>query len=272
MELAVSSIAWTNEEEKAVAETLQRLGVKNVELALTKIWEDPTKVGYEEAQKVVKWWEGYGINVVAVQSMLFSRPDLKIFEDQNNRQECYEYLEKFIVLAGMMGIKRMVFGSPKNRQKGLLSSEAADVIAVEFFTNLANVARKNNVVLCIEPNATQYSCDYITTAKEGDELVRRINNEGFGLHLDTACMALAGDSLEESINSSIDIMKHFHVSSPMLEQVEYRKDIDHVSAASCLRKNNYVGYVSIEMRPGDNGTNCDRVEKAVNFAKTIYFN
>ena len=54
MKLAVSSIGWTNEEEQAVAEKLQELGVKYVEIAPTKLWEDPTQTIPKEATAYVE--------------------------------------------------------------------------------------------------------------------------------------------------------------------------------------------------------------------------
>lgn len=270
MKLAVSSIAWTNEEEQAVAAKLQEMGVRYVELAPTKLWDDPTKATPEEIRKVVEWWRGYGIEIAAIQSMLFSRPDLKLFESEENRQACLSYLKDFVRIAGIMGVRKMVFGSPKNRQKGNLSKEAADAIAIPFFTEIARTAENNNVVFCLEPNAPQYNCDYITTAKEGIDLVRRVGSGGFGLHLDAACMALAGDDLGVSIREGADILEHFHISSPMLEQVEARDDVPHTDAAEALRDSGYEKIVSIEMRPGDAGTNIARVQKAVEFAKQTY--
>lgn len=270
MNLAVSSIAWLPEEETQVAEKLRDLGVRNVELAPTKIWDDPTKATVDEAQKVVAWWKEYGIEVVAFQSMLFARPDLKLFENEQNRAECLRYLKDFIVLAGRMGAKKMVFGSPKNRQRGDMSFEDAFAIAKDFFAEIAVTAAENNVVFCIEPNAPQYNCDFVTNAKEGAELVRAVNHPGFGLHLDAACMALAGDNLGLSIRESKDILEHFHISSPMLEQVEERNDVNHVAAAQALRDVNYDKLISIEMRPGDAGTNVERLEKAVKFVQSTY--
>lgn len=270
MQLAVSSIAWTNEEEEAVAKILQQLNVHKVELAPTKLWDDPTTATAEQAQEVVEWWKGYGIEIAAFQSMLFSRPDLKLFQDEGNRRECLDYLKDFIALAGMMGVKKMVFGSPKNRQRGELSVEEADAIAIEFFREIGETAEKHNVVFCLEPNAPQYNCDYITTAAQGAKLVRAVGSHGFGLHLDAACMALAGDDLGRSIRENKDILEHFHISSPMLEQVEARSDVAHADAAEALRSIDYNKVVSIEMRPGDSGTNVSRVEKAVLFAKDTY--
>lgn len=270
MNLAVSSIAWAKEEEIEVAEKLRELGVTKVELAPTKIWEDPTKASAEDAQKVVEWWNNYGIEVVAFQSMLFARPDLKLFESEENWVECLQYLKDFIVLAGRMGAKKMVFGSPKNRQRGEMSYEDAFAIATNFFSEIAKTAEENNVVFCIEPNAPQYNCDFVTTAKQGADLVLAVNHPGFGLHLDTACMALAGDNISQSIHEYADLLQHFHISAPMLDQVEQREDVDYTGAAKALSDIKYDKVISLEMRPGDNVTNVDRIERAVKFIQSTF--
>lgn len=270
MKLAVSSIAWHPEEEADVAQKLQQLGVQCVELAPTKIWDDPTTTTKEQAEEVVEWWKHYNIDVVAFQSMLFARPDLKLFESEENRAECLQYLKDFIVLAGRMGARKMVFGSPKNRQRGDMGYDEAFGIAKTFFLELAKTAAENGVVFCIEPNAPQYNCDFVTTAKEGAELVMAVNHPGFGLHLDTACMALADDDIATSIRDYSNLLQHFHISSPMLEQVEQRDDVDHAGAARTLHDLDYNKIVSIEMRPGEEGTNVARVEKAVAFVQQTY--
>jgi sugar phosphate isomerase/epimerase len=270
MELSVSNIAWTNEEETAIAEKLQELGLKHVEIAPTKFWQDPTNISLAEAQAYADWWAGYGIKVSAFQSMLYTRPDLKIFDNCKNCEETSEYMRKFIELAGVMKSNRMVFGSPKNRQRGEMSVDMANNIAIDFFSKLGDIALKNNVILCIEPNAIQYNCDYITNTSEGIELVKGVNSPGIGLHLDIACMSLAGEDVADSICRSKDILEHFHVSSPMLDQVEARPDVDHVAAAKALRCIGYDKLISIEMRPGNPGTNVDRVEKAIKFVRETY--
>ncbi len=270
MELAVSNIAWSNEEESAVADKLVELGVKYVEIAPTKIWDDPTRISNDEALEYRQWWADRGIEVSAFQSMLFSRPDLKLFESEENRIETVDYMTKFIELAGVMGAKRMVFGSPKNRQRGEMAMEEAQDIARDFFSKLGDVAARNNVVLCLEPNAPQYNCDFITTANQGADLVRTVGSGGFGLHLDTACMDLVGDDIECSILESSDILQHYHVSAPMLGEVLSDTDIPHTKAASALREVGYKGLVSIEMRPGDVGDNVRRVEDAIRYVKSSY--
>lgn len=270
MRLAVSSIAWSNEEEAAVAEKLAELGVGCVEIAPTKLWEDPVSTDEVTARKYVEWWKSRGIDIVAFQSMLFARPDLKLFEDKQLRQEMADYLAGFLRLAGVMGVKRLVFGSPKNRQRGTMSVQQADDIAAEFFGRMGDEAQRCGVVLCLEPNASQYNCDYITTSEQGAALVERVGNPGFGLHLDAACMALEGEELGESIRMFGARMQHFHASSPMLELVTESAGVQHEVAANALRDIGYDGVVSIEMRPGEAGRNVQRVHEAVEYVKRAY--
>lgn len=271
MKLAVSNIAWTKDEEPAVAALLQKLGVKYIEVAPTKQWQDPTVAPADEVEAYKKFWESYGLEIVAFQSMLFPRPDLKIFEDEANRNETAEHLDKFIGLAGTLGAQVMVFGSPKNRQKGDMSDDAAEAIATDFFGRLGDRAQQDNVYFCIEPNATDYACDFVTTAQQGLDLVNKVGNPGFQLHLDIACMTLAGDDIVTSIKNAAPVLKHFHISSPMLMPVEDREDVHHREAAQALREIGYDRFVSIEMRPGGEGDdNLARVEKAVRFAQEVY--
>lgn len=269
-QLAVSSIAWTNEEEKDVANALHKLGVRSVELAPTKLWADPTQATDNEIGDVLDFWKANGQNVVAFQSMLFGRENLKLFEDEASRQETAKFLKDFIRLAGKMGARVLVFGSPKNRQRGNIAYEVAFEIAKDFFADLGDVAQENNTCFCIEPNPADYACDFVTNAQQGIELVKAVNNKGFGLHLDIAGMTLAGDDIAESIKNSASILRHFHASSPQLGQVEAAAGIDHGAAARALADINYKGLVSIEMRPAETGENVKRVEKAVEYIRDIY--
>ena len=71
----------------------------------------------------------------------------------------------------------------------------AEAIAVAAFRELGDCASRHRVIFCIEPNPTAYDCDFITGAGEGADLVERVDCQGFGLHLDTAAMMLAGDPI-----------------------------------------------------------------------------
>lgn len=269
-DLIVSNIAWTNDEEPEVAKLLAQINIRGVEVAPTKIWQDPTSISSKDIEDNLEFWQSNNLDLVAFQSMLFGRENLQIFNDQKTTQETFEFLSRFIVLAGKMGAGIMVFGSPKNRLVAGVDKRSGRIIALDFFKNLGEIAEENNTIFCIEPNPTDYGCDFITTAEEGIDFVTQINSPGLGLHLDIAGMTLSGDNISESIKNASGVLKHFHISEPFLGKVESKTKVEHKFASDALKEINYQGYVSIEMRPGANGENVSRVREAVGFAKIAY--
>lgn len=270
MKIAVSNIAWAAEDETSVAETLQTLGVRSVEIAPTKCFPDPTSTSSAERSAYANFWAGHDIEIVAFQSMLFGRPDLQVFGESSVRHETVGVLSRFIELAGALGAGRLVFGSPKNRivPEGMSSNEAQD-LALSFFTALGVVAHDNNTLLCLEPNPTDYGCNFVTNTAAGLALVQAVDNPGFALHLDAAGMTLAGDDLKDSIRSAGYRLAHFHASAPQLGPLE-NEIVDHAQASTALREMNYGGYVSIEMRPGKVGAAAAAVSAAVALARKEY--
>ncbi len=269
MKLAVSNIAWTNDEEPSVARLLKELGVRYVEIAPTKKWARPSEATAEEVEAYKAFWAGYGIKVVAFQSMLFNRPDLKLFGDEDLRRQTVGCLQEYITLASRFDVQALVFGSPKNRIKDGLTDKEVQAIAKDVFGELGAAATEKGTYFCIEPNPTEYGCDFITNARQGIDLVRAVGTEGFGLHLDIAGMALAGDDVARSIREAGSMLKHFHISAPFLEGVEAREDIPYGAAAQALADIGYDRFVSIEMKPEAAG-NIERVEKAVRFARQVF--
>jgi D-psicose/D-tagatose/L-ribulose 3-epimerase len=270
MNIAVSNIAWTANEEPDVAKALQELGIHHVEIAPTKVWDDPTNVSDADIQKYKDFWAKYDIEVVAFQSMLFGRTDLTLFDDEETRAKTADYLKKFIELAGRMGAEVLVFGSPKNRiVPESMTQEEAWQVAKTFFADLGNHAITNQTNFCIEPNAKEYECNFVNTAAEGLKLVDETDNLGFELHLDAAIMAMENDDPQASIENAREHLRHFHISAPFLQPIEEEK-VPHKAFAGALRGINYQHYTSIEMRPGDEGTNVERVQNAVKIAQKYY--
>lgn len=275
--LAVSAIAWEYTQDRAVGDIMQDAGVGQVELAPTKIWpdkiaHDPLSVTDDEIRTVVDAWAAHGVQPVAMQSMLFLRPEMTIFETNEGRVATLSYLKAFITLAGKLGVKRMVFGSPKNRRvpEGL-SEEDAWNIALDFFRELGGEAEKHGVVFCIEPNPEAYQCNFVTNAAAGARLVREVNVPGFGLHLDAAGMTLAGDSPDDILENA-DILRHFHISAPYLGNIAEDETVPHSAFADALKSIEYDQTVSIEMRPGQtHRENLTNVSGAIDRALSLYF-
>src|ERR1700737_3690596 len=92
MKIAISNIAWDARENARVAEIMSARNIGGVEIAPTKIWPDLSLADDESIAACRNWWEVRGIRIVALQSLLFGRPDLNMFSTADIRRSMLEYL------------------------------------------------------------------------------------------------------------------------------------------------------------------------------------
>ena len=263
MKLAMSAIAWEPPDDHAAARILSDHGFSGVELAPTKIFARPDAATEAEIAACRSAWEKRGLRIVAMQALLFGRPDLTVFGDR--REATLAYLSDVVRLGGGLGAGALVFGSPRNRARGSLSISQAWPRAVEFFGRLGAVAAEAGTCLCIEPNPPRYGADFIVDSKEALRLVEEVASPGFGLHLDAACAQLAGEDFPARIRASAPVLRHVHISEPYLAPVHAGGTIDLSAIAAALRDVSYGGYVSIEMKPAG----LEAVRAAARFAEAI---
>ncbi|MGH9631558.1 MAG: sugar phosphate isomerase/epimerase family protein [Bryobacteraceae bacterium] len=269
MKIAISNIAWEADENDRVAEIMSARRIKGVEIAPTKIWPDLAVVDDQRAIDLRESWTERGIRIVALQSLLFGRPDLTVFSAAGVRRSMLDYLSGVIRISSLLGAKVLVFGSPKNRQTGGLDPVAAMDIAVEFFSSLAAMAHASGVCIGLEPNPKEYGCDFVRTSQQALELVKRVANPGMGIHLDTAILAMTAEHFEDAVANCFDYLVHVHISEPMLGLVG-EGPTDHSRMARALASSGYRNWVSIEMRSGWRTDNTISVERALDFVLQTY--
>jgi D-psicose/D-tagatose/L-ribulose 3-epimerase len=269
MKLAISNLAWQPHEDIRVAELLQQLEIKGVEIAPTKIWQNPLGAAEAEIDSYRNFWRSYNIEIVALQSLLFGRTDLTIFASEAKREETKAYLLKIIKLGYNLGAKVLVLGSPKNRQIGNLNPHEVEAIAVSFFQELGKAAAKYEIKFCIEPNPTIYDCDFINNSRSGLELVKNTNSRGFGLHLDAAGMTLSQENIPVALADCYSELCHFHISEPYLQTIG-TGEVEHELFARNLQKLKYDRWVSIEMKAQDTNNNLANVTAALKRAIEYY--
>jgi len=270
MKLAISNIAWRDEEEE-ISVILENLDIKGIEIAPRKISSKlPELLSKKEMLNYKRFWKDKGINIIAMQALLYGKPDLKLFESSKIREKLYKYILNIISIANSLNVKIMVFGSPKNRKRNNLSLEEANNIAIPFFRKIGEAAHKNGIKFCIEHNPPEYDVDYIQTPLEALELVKKVNNPGFGLNIDTGGLILSNEGAETIIKCK-NFISHFHISQPFLTSILEADINTHKSFADALRKIGYSNWISIEMRPPNpDGNNADLIRRSINFIKKIY--
>ena len=246
MKLAMSAIAWDPREDEATARILREHGFAGVELAPAKIFPRPDAASDAEIASCRAAWEGRGLRIVALQALLFGRPDLTVFGD--TRDATFDYLSAVIHLGARLGAHALVFGSPRNRERGSLPVAKAWPLAVDFFRRLGDIAAQAGTCLCIEPNPPRYGADFILDSKEALRLVDEVASPGFGLHLDAACAHLAREDFPARLRASAHVLRHVHLSEPDLAPVRAGGTVDLPAIAAALRDIAYTGFVSVEMR------------------------
>ncbi|MFM9328684.1 sugar phosphate isomerase/epimerase family protein [Paenibacillus mesotrionivorans] len=269
MKLSISNIAWEKEEDTKILPILKEYGFLGVEVAPTKINNPVSAITKDQLQKYRDFWNSNGIQLNAMQSLLFGRPDIILFDSKEKQQEAIGYFGDIFTIAQVLGVQKLVFGSPKNRLiKGRDQKEVFSE-AVSLFEKIGELAHKKEVVFCIEPNPLQYGCDFVTTSIEALQLVKAVNHPGFGLHLDTGTMIINNESPANILEQCMPYIQHFHISEPFLDLIGSNTSI-HREISIILKEYQYSNWISIEMKNNIKLNNYEAVNEAIHFVAELY--
>ncbi len=246
MRIAFSNLAWPQETDDDALSLLADCGISGLELAPVKVFGDLEAADERAVTEYRKRAQENGLTIAAFQAYLFGRPELRLFDD-STRQDFVDLTKRTIDIAGWCGANRIVYGAPKSRDRLGREGRECLAIAADTFADIGRYAAERDVIFCLEPNPPAYGCNFACDASTAANLVRLVDSPGFRLHLDTACMTLAGDDIASAIGDNSDILAHFHASEPQLGDFS-TPETDHETAAQALRDNDYTGWVSIEMK------------------------
>lgn len=257
MKLAISNIGWTYESDELIYRWMKENGYSGLEIAPTRIFPESPYDKLKEARlwaKELNVKEGFA--VPSMQSIWFGRQE-KIFGTEKERQDLVDYTKKAIDFAEIIGCKNLVFGCPGNRNL----PEGADAsVAIVFFKKLGDYAARHHTVIGIEANPPIYNTNYINDTKSAIELIEKVGSDGFKLNLDVGTMIWNGEEAEE-LDGKAGCISHVHISEPGLKLIEQRKL--HKKLMMLLSKENYQGFVSIEMGKRNDVTEIRQVLKYV---------
>lgn len=265
-QLAVSNIAWSQHDDPELLTALRENGVAGIEVAPTKIWPAWQGVTPQSVNDYRRFMDDQGFCVPSMQALVYGKPELTVFGD--GAEGLIEHMKLIADIGAGLGATKLVFGAPKNRRREDLDLEQARAIATDVFRKIADICADREVVFCLEPNPSDYHCDFINNAAEGLAMVTRVDSPGFALHLDAAGMFLAKDNAQQAVADASSRISHFHASEPFLGHFADPQS-DHRGAAAGLREIDYRGWVSIEMRATE--TPLASVLEAVNHVKQVYF-
>lgn len=279
MKLSISNIAWTERQDETVYGWMRECGFEGLEIAPTRIFpENP----YEHRQEAAEWAHGlrraYGFSVPSMQSIWYGRTE-GLFGSPEERKNLTEYTKKAIDFAAAIGCHNLVFGCPRNRcipessvEKAAdgtrKENESVDAegrngggdreqkaewmeTAVSFFRELGEYALMCGTVIGMEANPPMYHTNFINTTGQALALVERVDSKGFLLNLDVGTMIANRENCAE-LAGRIHLVNHVHISEPGLKPV--RKRVLHRELSELLQREDYDGFVSVEMGKSEDGS------------------
>ena len=260
MRISISNIAWEKDEEPEISELLGRLGVSAVDVAPGKYFPDVSAASISDIRKVRSWWNDRGISIYGMQSLLYGTKGLNVFGEVDSQERLLQHLDHVCRIAEGLGARRLVFGSPKNRDRSGLSDKEAEDIALRFFSRLGDIAQSHGVVITLEPNPVCYGTNWVTTTKEAYAFVKELGNPGIAMQLDTGTVITNSED-RDTIASVKDAAGHVHLSEPKLLPLCLaplgHNDVFRAAAGIA------PGTVTIEMLTKGQGSTEELVERSV---------
>lgn len=273
MKLSVSNIAWNIDDDKEMYKYLREKGIFSIEIAPTRIF--PNKP-YEDLKRAKEWTQELKIIdnlfVSSVQSIWYGKEG-NIFHSKD-RMKLIEYTYSAIDFAKEIGAYNLVFGNPRARciPIGIGEKESND-IAISFFREIGNYAKKQGVVIGLEANPVIYNTNFINNTKSAIEMVKKISSDGCRLNLDLGTIIynfnldneksdLVG--AERIIEEALFFSSHIHISEPNLKPIQKR--ILYELLFKHIKLLEYKGYVSIEMARRED---LNDIKTAISYVRTL---
>lgn len=269
MRLAISNIAWDVAEDAAVARLLAAYAVDAIDVAPGKYFPQPTLAQDEELERVRRWWAERGVEITGMQALLFGTTGLNVFGPPSVQDAMLAHLAAVCRIGAGLGATRLVFGSPRNRDRTGLSDQDTMNIARQFFNRLGNIAESYGVFFCLEPNPSRYGANFMTTVAETAQVVESIGHPAIKMQLDSGAMAICGEDAASTLATYAHLVGHVHASEPDLLPLG-DGGVDHSGMFAVLEAYLPEQLVSIEMLATKNEPHLMSIERALKTAIRSY--
>lgn len=217
--LLVSNLAFSSDTEDYF-KFLRFWSIDGLEIAPTKInnWENLSIDDFQS--NFIK----NGFKVHSCQSFLYNSGISNIFKEKS---KFIGHCEKYIPLLSSVGIKTIVFGSPKQRSvdDSIPLSEQ-----INIFKEVGNICKNNDILFCIEPNSSHYGCNWLTNMNDTLKFVKEVNHTHIKINFDTGNFLMENDiidlySIPFEFIGSVQISDRF--LKPITDEIFIFKDYIH---------------------------------------------
>lgn len=269
MRLAISNIAWDVVEDENIAALLKRYGVDAIDVAPGKYFPDPVAATSRQIADVRDAWTARGIDITGMQALLFGTTGLNVFGSAESQSALLTHLAAICRIGAGLGATRVVFGSPKNRDRSGLNDQEALDIAIPFFRQLGDIAQAAGVIICLEPNPTCYGANFMTSSAETAQVVKCVAHPAIQMQLDTGALTINRENALVVLHDCAALIGHVHASEPDLLPLG-DGGTEHEQMATALSQYLPTHVVSIEMVATKDESHVVSIERALQVATQHY--
>jgi sugar phosphate isomerase/epimerase len=252
MDLALSNLAWKDEDSIKVFKLLKQKQINKIECVFTRIkdWSELTDediIGYKNIL------ENNNITPYSAQSIFYG-----INCELSEIDLIVNHFKKLIQYSKILGLKVLVFGSPSLRKKCSLWQESL----VEIFKTVDGLLEETGITVVIEPNAKIYGGEFWHRVSEIVEFIEENQLQNIRTMIDTHNIILEhSDPRIELINNK-NYIEHVHISEEKMKNIELNET--HLKFAEQLRTIGYDKTITYEV------LNNDGVLESLNLFCNIY--
>jgi sugar phosphate isomerase/epimerase len=222
-------------------------GYEGIEIAPHTLGDFSERFGESRRDEVLSAAKASGLQVIGLHWLLAETSGLHwTADDAATRRHTAEYLARLTQLCADLGGRVMVLGSPRQRNlPERMSLRRGLDNAASVLEQLLPALAKYRIVLAIEPLGPEET-NFLNTAEEVCELLRRFDSPWLRLHLDTKAMTTEARPIQEIIAGHKQWLAHFHANDPN-RRGPGMGQLDFVPILRSLVEVHYAGWVSVEV-------------------------
>lgn len=222
-------------------------GYSGIELAPFTLGSNAADVGDTKRNQIVELAKKHELELVGLHWLLAKTEGFHLTSsDRATRKRTSEYFVELARLCGDLGGKVLVLGSPHQRNLDASTSKEEGMERAEEVIRMAlPELEKQQVVLALEPLGPEEG-NFLLTADEAVELLRRIESPYVQLHLDVKAMSTEKRPIPDIIRNHQKHLAHFHANDPN-RQGPGMGEVDFRPIFQSLKEINYDGWISVEV-------------------------
>lgn len=265
MKISVSNIAWDIKYDEEVAKILKKNKIHQIDIAPSKYFSELKNIPNYQIKKIKDFWRSNEIKIIGMQSLLYNKDKFNIFGSKKIRMDMLQYLKIVANLGAKIGAKKLVFGSPKNRDIKHLKTNEAEDLAVDFFYRLGSIAKEEGVYFCLEPNPKIYNCNFMTNFDETLKIVKKVGSKNIKIQIDTGELIINQIKVDQ-LKKNKKFVGHIHLSEPYLMPLHDQKS--HKKIGFEIKNMFNKNFITIEMLAKRNFL--INLSNSIKFAKKHY--